>query len=367
MQAKKCKFLSKKTLNAAYQKLRILDTSRYDTSNEFKEVFQSMSSEHTMYIIFDSAFIEKDAPLPLPPIEAMHSLAILKQNRSASMQNDDRVEKKTTHPRDLFSLCVWSRKAILSLSMQEKEKKIERIINNLDNMLLSLMQQSKTGLQIHHYPNTCAFTPRTRPTFYQHPAPPPLHLMLPPGPLVPSFSQPCYMSPFAASIQPYATPPQFTGPHFTKFYAIPPLLPPLSFAPPQTTEDLISYLENAISRSSTQNEPHNAEQKVLHQTMCPFLQQVYKIGSFTIPIRDAKYVRNACMKQFGYITFNDYTHSEYYFLSNIFFCKTSFSIDHQKTQWISAFAFISAKKLDYFNPPLSTKIKETVCAELKKI
>ena len=85
----------KNTLNAAYQQLRILDTSRYDTLNAFKAVFQSMPSEHTIYIIFDSAFIEKDLPLPLPPIEAMYSFATLKQNEPVSMQNDDRAEKKT--------------------------------------------------------------------------------------------------------------------------------------------------------------------------------------------------------------------------------------------------------------------------------
>ena len=102
---KEVQLFIEKTLNAPYQQLRILDTSRYCTSSAFKDVFQNMPSEHIMYIVFDNAFTEEDLPLPLLPIEAMHSFATLKQDESVSMKNEDKVEKKRL-TLVIFSLCV---------------------------------------------------------------------------------------------------------------------------------------------------------------------------------------------------------------------------------------------------------------------
>ena len=185
-----------KTLSVAYQQLHILDTSRYCTPNAFQEVFQNMPSEHIMYIVFDSAFIEKNLPLPSPPIEAMRLFTTLEQDRQVPMQNDDRVEKKTTHHRYCFSLCVWNRQTTLSLSTQEKREKIERIINALDKRLSSLTPQVETDVPIDHYPNDVyRFPSSTQPTSYQHLAPPPAHSILPSRPLAPSFFHPSYMPP----------------------------------------------------------------------------------------------------------------------------------------------------------------------------
>ena len=441
-----------KTLNAAYQQLHILDISRYRTSSEFKDVFQRMPSEHTTYIIFDSAFTEENLPLlPLPLIETMHSFAILKQDRSVSMQNDDRVEKKTTPPLYLFSLCVWNREATLLLSVQEKEKEIEKIINALNYILSSFMRQSETDLQIHYDQNACDFTPSTQRTFYQHSAPPPVHLMRPPGPppqhlmlppgpppphfmlppgpppphlmpppgpppphlmpppgpppphlmpppgpppphlmlppgpppphlmlppgpppphlmlpsrpLVPSLPDPAYMPPFAASIQSYAAPVplQFTAPPFTQSYAIPPMLPPSSATSPQTTKDLVPYLA-----FSAKNAPRDTEKKTFYETAPAFLQQRYKVGSFEVPICDSLHMWRECAQHFGFVIFQDFFKNGYDFLGNCFTCKISFSIDNQKTSWLSVIALISAQKLNYFEPPLPENLKENVLSQLKQ-
>ena len=399
-----------KTLNAAYQQLHILDISRYRTSSEFKDVFQRMPSEHTTYIIFDSAFTEENLPLlPLPLIETMHSFAILKQDRSVSMQNDDRVEKKTTPPLYLFSLCLWNREATLSLSTQEKEKEIEKIINALNYILSSLIQKGEPDLQIHRDQNACDFTPSTQPTLYQRSAPPPVHLMQPPGPslpylmqppwlsppylirppepLVPSFLQPSYMLPFSASIPPYVTLPQFTGPHasvspyaipvplqftappLTPFYATSPMRPPLlplPPPPPQPSKNLRSYLKNTARHLNAKHVPCSAERKILDRTQCPFLQQVHKIGSFEIPMCDSKKIWYQCTKQCEYITFENCVHNSFFFLSNFFSCKIPFSVDDKKISWVNVAAFIFAKKLDYFEPPLPEEMKQNIFSELQQ-
>ena len=406
-----------KTLNAAYEQLRILDISRYCTSSEFKDVFQRMPSEHITYIIFDSAFTEDNlSSLPLPLIEAIHSLAILKQDKSMSMKNDDSVEKKTTNPLYIFSLCVWNRQENLSFSIQKKEEKIKQITTVFDNMLSSLLQQGDTDLQMRHDQNICDFTPNAQPTLYQHSAPlpahfmsppelpfayfmpppgpspthlmlpsPPSHFMLSPKPLVSSFFQPDYIPPFAAFMQPYAmhvppqftepyasalpyaspVPPQFTVPPPTPLYALPPVPPSLSFAPSQAENELV-YPVNAMLDLSAKNTPHSTKKNPLDQTKYPFFQQVYKIGSFEIPIYDSKQMWSQCTKQFGYITFEDYNHASFYFLSNFFSCKIPFSVDDKKTSWASVTAFISAKKLDYFDPPLPEEMKQKIFYELQQ-
>ena len=358
------------TLNTAYQALSILDASYYHAAHEFQEVFQNMPSEHIIYIVFDSACFEEACLLPLLPIEAMHSFATLKQNEPVSMQNDQRVEKKTTHHFYIFSLCVWSRTTTLSLSTQEKEKKIELIMKALDHILSSLTQKSETDLHTDPYQNDVyRFALSIQPTSSQHFTPPPAHLMLPPRPLIPSLPYPSYMSPFAASIQPYATPvsSQFTVPPLVQPYTIPPpVLPPLlPFTSSHTTKDFDAYLANAMLHLSTTNVPNSAGKKAHHQTECPFLQQMHTIGSFEIPMCDSQHIWKHCANKFGSIIFQDYSRTFYYFLSNFFSCTIPFSIDNQKTSWRSVVALMSAKKLDYFDPPLPEIIKQSMLSHLQ--
>ena len=244
----------------------------------------------------------------------------------------------------------------------------------MDKKLSSIIQQNKADLQTNHYQNTWDFTPSTQPTPYQYfLAPPPAHLMQPPEGLLPE-------PPLSHFIRPQESPliPSFFHPshmpHLTVFHAYPAqpdvmlVLPPpsLPFVSPQTMIDGIipSHIANTMHTHSRAT--HSVDKKAFCEKKYPFLQQIYKIGSFEIPICDTQYVRNACMQQFGYITFDDYTYNEYFFLSNFFSCKTSFSIDNQKTQWMSVIALISVQKLNYFSPPLSIKTKEAFVAELKE-
>ena len=393
----------KNTLNPAYQKLRILDISRYDESNAFEKVFQSMPPKHTIHIVFDSAFTEEDLPLPLAPIEAMHSFAILKQNGSVPMQNADNVEKKATNHHHLFSLCVWNREATLSLSTQEKEKTIELIVNIMDAKLSLLLQQNKADLQTNHYQKTYNFTPSIQSTPYPHclasppahyvlpsePLPPhlilpseplPPHLMLPSEPLPPHLMLPSeplpphLMLPPRKSLAPSflhsirRSPLIASHAHaYPQPYVRPPALLPTPFLPPQTMLGITpSHLDNATHTHSNAEYTHSTSHKYFYEKKHPFLQQVYKIGCFKIPLCDTKYIRTACMKQFGYITFDDNTYDNYYFLSNFFSCDTPFSVGNQEMQRMSAITFIVEKKLCYFSPPLSTEMKKYFSDKLKQ-
>ena len=218
----------------------------------------------------------------------------------------------------------------------------------------------------HHWMLPPAGTTPLPPSGLPH-RPPPPHLMLPARPLVPSFPQPSYRPPFAASIQPYAipVPPQFTISPLTQPYAIS-SVPPLSFAPPQTVKDLISYLANAILYLSAKNMPYSVEKKIFHQITCLFLQQVYTIGSFKIPMCDSLYIWHTCAEKFGSVVFEDYFHHDYFFLSNSFTCKKYFSINSQKTSWLSVVALIAAKKLDYFSPLLPENLKQNIFSKLQQ-
>ena len=403
------------TLNPAYQKLRILDISRYRAPGMFEQVFQSMPPEHTIHIVFDSAFTEENVPLPLTAIEAMHSFAILKKNESTPMQNDDKVEKKTTNHHNFFSLCVWNREATLSLSTQEKEKTIKSIINIMDEELSLLIQQNTADLQTHHYQKTYDFTPSIQSTPYPRPrclASPPAHymrspeeellfphLMLPPKPLSPHFMippeeplsphlmlppeplSPCFMlpsqplpphfmlsprRPLVPSLPHSIRRPPFIPSHaYSQPYVKPPALLPISLSPQTMTGITSSHIDNAAHTHSNTKYIHATNDKTFYEKKRPFLQQVYTVGCFKIPLCDTKYVRIACMKQFGYITFDDHTHDDNFFLSNFFSCKTPFSIGNQKIKRMSVMTFIIEKKLDYFNPPLPTEMKEYFFDKLK--
>ena len=376
-----------KTLSTAYQRLHILDTSRYCTPSAFQEVFQNMPSEHIIYIVFDSAFTEKNLPLPSPPIEAMHSLATLKQNGSVSMQNNDTVEKKTINPLYIFSLYVWNRQTTLSLSTQEKREKIELIINILDDILSPSTPQVKPDVQTDHQPNDdYRFLSNAQPTLYQHLALPPAHSMLSSRPLTPSFFHSHYMPPFMAChpplmqpyatssvlpppfmachsplMQPYATssvlPPPFMACHppLMQPYATSSVLPPPSFLPftsPQSVAGMVPYINTMHTHLRTKNVPNSATKKAFYEADCPVLRHIYKIGSFKIFIHDSQQMWHICAKQFGYITFDDDHRSANFFLSNFFFYDTSFAADSQKPSWVTVNLWMSAKKLDYFHPPI---------------
>ena len=377
----------KNTLNPAYQKLRILDISRYRAPGMFEQVFQSMPPEHTIHIVFDSAFTEENVPLPLTAIEAMHSFAILKQNESTSMQNDDKVEKKTTNHHNLFSLCVWNREATLSLSTQEKEKTIKLIINIMDEELSLLIQQNTADLQTHHYQKTYDFTPSIQSTPYPRPrclASPPAHymrspeeelllphLMLPSEPLPPHLMLPPRKSLAPSFLHSIRRPPLIASAShahaYPQPYVRPPALLPTPFLPPQTMLGITpSHLDNATHTHSNAEYTHSTSHKYFYEKKHPFLQQVYKIGCFKIPLCDTKYIRTACMKQFGYITFDDNIYDNYYFLSNFFSCDTPFSVGNQEIQRTSAITFIVEKKLCYFSPPLPTEMKKYFSDKLKQ-
>ena len=399
-----------KTLNVAYHKLCIFDINSHHVSDELKKVFQSMPSKQTIYIVFDSAFIEKKCLLPLSLIEAMYSLTAFKQGASVPIKNDDKVDKITTNRRYCFFLCVWNRKETSLLSIQEKKEKIDLIIRLFDKTLSSFMQQNTADLQTNHYQKTYDFIPSAQPTPYQcFLASPPAYFMPPPG------SSPEYFMPPPSASLAYFMPPLESSPaHFmplplprpspAHFMPLPgpspvhfmpppgpspvhlmrpPTVPPLphsshmppfigSHAPKQPYVRRPPILPSpplpCVSQTthSDAQHTHNASEKFFYDTQYPFLQQVYKIGCFEVPICGKTNIRTACMKQFGYITFNDYTHDKYFFLSNYFFCETPFSIDNQKTQWRSAIALTSSKKLDYFNPPLPTVTKEYFFNKLKK-
>ena len=364
------------TLSAAYQALPILDASYYHTAHEFQEVFQSMLSEHIIYVVFDSAFFKENVsfPFPLPPIEAMHSLAILKQDGSVSIKNDDMVKPNTTHYSYFFSLCVWHRTITSSFLIQEKEKINKLIIKSLDKVLLLLTQQNSTYLQTEHDQNDVYDFANTTPTPYPCLVSPPAHLMLPPAYLMPPpphlIPPPAHLMPPPRLLVPSFPHPSTSMPLFTASvpsYAIPPILPPpfLPSPSPQITANIVPYKNTMHTHLSTKNAPSNVTKEDHDKEKSSFQRQVYKIESFKIVICDPRQMWHTGAQRFGYITFDDTRYAPTFFLSNFFSYQTFFAADHQKTSWMTVSLWMTFKKLDYFHPLLPTTFKQELVSKMQ--
>ena len=346
------RFLSNTTLPNDYQSLGIYGMSEDRVSTEFQILFQSTPPWNTIRIVFDSAFIEKKCPLPLPLIEAMYYFAAFKKNESLPMKNDEMSGKiAAIHPY-FFFLYVWHRTDTPPLSSQEKEESIHTLINIFDQTYSLLMQKNAMDLQISHHQNTChSTTPHAQSTSHQRfLAPLPAAHFMPPqeGP-----------SPTHFLSSKHSNTPHLFGAHnLTQPVGSPALLSAPVHSYPHKEGYAFKYSAHPQPQSSTYG-------KYFDATKPEFLQQMYTIGCFQIPLCDEKHVRIACIEQFGYITFDDFHHDTFFFLSNCFFCEKQFSIDDFKTQWLSVFALTCAKKLDYFNPQLPTETKEYFLKKLK--
>ena len=127
---------------------------------------------------------------------------------------------------------------------------------------------------------------------------------------------------------------------------------------------MVPYINTMHIHLNTQHVPNSPIRKTLYETDCPVLQHIYEIGLFKIPIHDSQQMWHICAKQFGYIAFDDDHRTSNFFLSNFFFYDTSFATDHQKPSWITVNLWISAKKLDYFYPPIPEIFKQKFFSKL---